>query len=125
METLLLIIHIIVCFFLVIIVLLQSGKSADLAGAFGSMGSQSSFGPRGSATLLSKLTTTLAIMFMLTSLSLYILGAQKGKASSIMDNTKQTVQTTDTKKPAAVPTIPAGKTAETPKTNGTTSQPTK
>ena len=50
-------IHILVCVFLVIVVLLQSGKAADLAGAFGGMGSQTAFGPRGSATLLSKATT--------------------------------------------------------------------
>ena len=54
---LLTIIHVLVCVFLIIVVLLQSGKAADLAGAFGGMGSQTAFGPRGSATLLSKATT--------------------------------------------------------------------
>ena len=49
--------HVVVCLFLIIVVLLQSGKAADLAGAFGGMGSQTAFGPRGSATLLSKATT--------------------------------------------------------------------
>ncbi len=54
MSSLLLIIHIIVCLTLILAILLQSGKSADLAGAFGGMGSQSVFGPRGVATILSK-----------------------------------------------------------------------
>ncbi|MDQ6758543.1 MAG: preprotein translocase subunit SecG [Acidobacteriota bacterium] len=74
-------IHIIVCFFLVVVVLLQSGKAADLAGAFGGMGSQTAFGPRGSATVLSKATTIAAALFMLTSLTLAIL-ATRGAASS-------------------------------------------
>ncbi len=54
MMILLTIIHVLVCVFLVIVVLLQSGKAADLAGAFGGMGSQTAFGPRGAATVLSK-----------------------------------------------------------------------
>ncbi len=73
MIVLLTIIHVSICFFLVIVVLLQSGKAADLAGAFGGMGSQTAFGPRGSATLLSKATTIAATLFMVTSLTLAIL----------------------------------------------------
>ncbi|MFN3321885.1 MAG: preprotein translocase subunit SecG [Bryobacteraceae bacterium] len=73
MAILLTVIHVVVCFFLVIVVLLQSGKAADLAGAFGGMGSQTAFGPRGSATLLSKATTLAAALFMLTSLTLSII----------------------------------------------------
>jgi preprotein translocase subunit SecG len=74
-------IHVIVCLFLIVVVLLQSGKAADLAGAFGGMGSQTAFGPRGSATLLSKATTLAAAIFMITSLTLAIL-ATRGAASS-------------------------------------------
>lgn len=81
MTILLTIIHVIVCFFMIVVVLLQSGKAADLAGAFGGMGSQTAFGPRGSATLLSKATTLAAALFMVTSLSLSIL-ANRGAASS-------------------------------------------
>jgi preprotein translocase subunit SecG len=66
-------IHVIVCFFLIIVVLLQSGKAADLAGAFGGMGSQTVFGPRGTATVLSKATTVAAVLFMVTSLALAIM----------------------------------------------------
>ena len=80
MLILLTIVHVIVCIFLIIVVLLQSGKAADLAGAFGGMGSQTAFGPRGSATLLSKATTASAIVFMITSLSLSIL-ATRGSSS--------------------------------------------
>src|SRR5437868_13173665 len=60
MTIVLTIIHVVVCFFLVVVVLLQSGKAADLAGAFGGMGSQTVFGPRGSATVLSRATTVAA-----------------------------------------------------------------
>jgi preprotein translocase subunit SecG len=76
MSTFILVIHIIVSITLIIAILLQSGKSADLAGAFGGMGSQSVFGPRGAATILAKVATICAILFMITSLGLWILSAQ-------------------------------------------------
>jgi preprotein translocase subunit SecG len=78
-------VHVLVCFFLIVVVLLQSGKAADLAGAFGGMGSQTAFGPRGSATVLSKATTVAAILFMLTSLSLTILTQRGGSGSSVLE----------------------------------------
>jgi preprotein translocase subunit SecG len=56
--------HVIICLFLIIVVLLQSGKAADLAGAIGGMGSQTAFGPRGAATMLSKATAIAAVLFM-------------------------------------------------------------
>lgn len=62
--------HIMICGLLIVVVLLQSGEAADLAGAFGGAGSQTAFGPRGAATFLSKATTWCAIMFMLTSMAL-------------------------------------------------------
>src|SRR5713226_6031478 len=64
------IVHVLVSFLLVVVVLLQSGKAADLAGAFGGAGSQTAFGPRGAATFLSKATTWCAVMFMLNSIAL-------------------------------------------------------
>jgi len=64
--------HILVCFVLVIVIMLQSGSAADLAGAFGGAGSQTAFGPRGAATFLSRATTWCAIVFMMTSLTLTI-----------------------------------------------------
>jgi preprotein translocase subunit SecG len=80
-ATLLIIVHVIVCLFLMVVVLLQSGKAADLAGAFGGMGSQTAFGPRGSATLLSKATTISAVIFMLTSISLSVVATRSAGVS--------------------------------------------
>lgn len=71
-------IHIFVCLILIIVVLLQSGKAADLAGAFGGGGSQTALGSRGAATVLTKATTICAILFMLTSLGLAIYGSHRG-----------------------------------------------
>lgn len=86
MAILFTIIHIVVCLFLVIVVLLQSGKAADLAGAFGGMGSQTAFGPRGSATVLTKATTLAAALFMVTSMSLAILATRSaGTGSTVLE----------------------------------------
>ena len=73
--------HVIICFFLIIVVLLQSGKAADLAGAFGGMGSQTVFGPRGTATILSKATTVAATLFMVTSLVLVVLANNRAPST--------------------------------------------
>src|ERR671927_1561755 len=79
-------VHVVVCLFLIIVVLLQSGKAADLAGAFGGMGSQTAFGPRGSATLLSKATTISAVLFMVTSLTLSILSTRSaGLGTTVLE----------------------------------------
>ena len=82
MNAFIVIVHVVVCIILILAVLLQSGKAADLAGAFGGTGSQTEFGTRGSATVLSKVTTVSAIVFMLTSLGLYIMSA-KGTSSVV------------------------------------------
>ncbi len=93
MITLITIIHIIVSFFLVVVVLLQSGKAGDIAAAFGGMGSQTAFGPRGGATLLSKATTWSAIIFMLTSITLSIYASrQRTGSTSILQQAKPTTQ---------------------------------
>ncbi len=90
MIHLLTLVHVIVCLVLILVVLLQSGKAADLAGAFGGMGSQTAFGPRGGATLLSRATTICAVIFMITSLSLAIWSSRAGGSSgSILEQTKQ------------------------------------
>ena len=70
MVVLITIVHVIVCAFLIIVVLLQSGQSGDVAAAFGGMGSQTAFGTRTAATVLTKATTWAAILFMVTSISL-------------------------------------------------------
>jgi preprotein translocase subunit SecG len=99
---LLTIVHVIVCLFLIIVVLLQSGKAADLAGAFGGMGSQTAFGPRGSATLLSKATTISAILFMLTSISLSIV-ATRGGAPVLPDLKRRPIQNSAPVQPQPAP----------------------
>src|SRR5271169_3616283 len=82
--------HIMVCFVLIIVIMLQSGNAADLAGAFGGAGSQTAFGPRGAATFLSRATTWCAIVFMMTSLSLSVRRAPTGSFStgSILEQTQ-------------------------------------
>jgi preprotein translocase subunit SecG len=113
MTIFLTIVHILVCVFLVIVVLLQSGKAADLAGAFGGMGSQTAFGPRGAATVLSKATTIAAALFMITSLSLAILATRgAGRSSSVLERTQKAAPVqkstpAGTPAPAATPAAPA------------------
>src|SRR5712691_8086554 len=109
------------CLVLIIVVLLQSGKAADLAGAFGGAGSQTAFGPRGAANVLSKATTWCAIMFMLCAMAL-VLRTDKavGQGSSVLQNVSQPAP-----KPAPVtpPTTPATTPATTPVKPPATSQP--
>jgi preprotein translocase subunit SecG len=81
-------IHVMVSLFLIGVVLLQQGRSADLAGAFGGQGSQTAFGPRAAANVLTRLTTWSAIIFMITSLSLTVLFVRSGKSHSVLDDVK-------------------------------------
>jgi preprotein translocase subunit SecG len=83
-------VHVIVCLFLIGVVLLQQGKSADLAGAFGGQGSQTAFGPRGAANLLTKLTTYAAILFMVLSIALTILLSRASGDHSVLSGTSTT-----------------------------------
>ena len=76
MTVFLVIVHVFISIFLILVVLLQQGKGADLAGAFGGGGSQTAFGARGATTLLHKLTTGFFIAFVITSMSLAILQAR-------------------------------------------------
>ncbi len=86
----LVVLHIIVSLFLIGVVLLQTGKSADLAGAFGGQGSQTAFGPRGAANVLTKMTTYSAILFMLISFTLTIVFSRTaGGAHSVLSGTTQ------------------------------------
>jgi len=125
-SALIIVLHIIVCLVLIFAILLQSGKAADLAGAFGGGGSQTNFAGRGNTTLLSKVTTASAIIFMLTSLGLWILSG-KG-ASSVVGGEKAPAAATV---PAATPedkgptTPPAAQPEQKPetKTPATTASP--
>src|SRR6202161_2523860 len=103
--------HIVVCFVLILVIMLQSGNAADLAGAFGGAGSQTAFGPRGAATFLSRATTWCAIVFMMTSLTLSVKRAPSEAAGvhSIMEDTQHPASKPD--KPAApsggqIPLVP-------------------
>ena len=85
MIVILVVLHVIISIFLILVVLVQQGKGADLAGAFGGGGSQTAFGARGATTLLHKLTTAFFILFVLTSISLGIMQAHP--RGSIMSST--------------------------------------
>ena len=93
--------HVIACLFLIAVVLLQQGKGQDLASAFGGGGTQTAFGPRGSANVLSRATTILAGLFMITSLALSILRPTTG---SVLDRVPAAAPSpTATASPAASP----------------------
>ena len=87
LHILLNIMYVPVCIFLILVVLLQTGKRADLAGAFGGGGSQTAFGARGAANLLTKLTTGAAVLFMLCALGLAIMtSGGPGSGGSVLDD---------------------------------------
>jgi preprotein translocase subunit SecG len=90
-EPMLVAFHVLVCAVLLLVVLLQSGRAADLAGAFGGGGSQTAFGPRGTATFLSKATSFLAVVFMVTSLALAIF-ASAARTTSVAGEGTQPAQ---------------------------------
>jgi preprotein translocase subunit SecG len=81
-------VHIIVCFFIIIVVLLQSGTSGDISAAFGGQGSQTAFGPRGAASVLSKVTTWSAVAFMLTSITLSLYASKRSGPTSVLQGVK-------------------------------------
>ena len=82
-------VHILVCAFLIIVVLLQSGQSGDIAAAFGGMGSQTAFGTRTAATVLTKATTWAAIIFMLTSITLSVFAARRShRLGSVLEGSR-------------------------------------
>jgi preprotein translocase subunit SecG len=96
-------VHIVVCLFIIVVVLLQSGKSGDISAAFGGQGSQTAFGPRGAASALSKATTWSAVAFMLTSISLSIYATKHSGPSSVLQGVKSQPAKTQPAKPAAPP----------------------
>jgi preprotein translocase subunit SecG len=100
-------IHIAVCFFIIIVVLLQSGKSGDISAAFGGQGSQTAFGPRGAASALSKATTWSAVIFMLTSITLSVYVSKRGGPTSVLQGIKsQPVKTQPAPTTPAAPSTP-------------------
>jgi preprotein translocase subunit SecG len=114
--------HIVVCLILMLVVLLQSGEAADLAGAFGGAGSQTAFGPRGAATFLTKATTWCAVMFLFTSMALTAhpttRGGSGGAIHSVLQEFSKPTPTTTTPAsapaPAPIPVTPAAPFSQTP-----------
>ena len=108
------------CLVLIIVVLLQSGKAADLAGAFGGAGSQTAFGPRGAATILSQATTWCAIMFMVCAMALVLrVDRSVNTGGSVIYNTTKPAAT----KPATpAPVTPAPATAPVPNSSAPATQ---
>ena len=104
MITLLTVVHILVALVLILVVLLQSARGTDLAGAFGGMGSQTAFGPRGTTTFLSKTTAGLAAAFMVTSLLLAILSNRTIRSGSVLSGEKSA----PVKPQSQSPTLPGG-----------------
>lgn len=102
MSTLIIVIHVLVCVFLILIVLLQTGKGAEIGATFGGS-SQTVFGPRGAGTLLSKLTVVAAVVFMITSISLSYLKGRSG-SSQIME--KETAPAGSVAPGPEVPSLP-------------------
>lgn len=105
------------CLVLIVVVLLQSGKAADLAGAFGGAGSQTAFGPRGAASVLSQATTWCAVMFMVCAMALVVRvdrSVEQGGGGSILQQFS---------KPVPKPAAPAQAPASTPSTTPATQQP--
>jgi preprotein translocase subunit SecG len=107
------------CLVLIIVVLLQSGKAADLAGAFGGAGSQTAFGPRGAATILSQATTWCAVMFMVCAMAMVLRtdkAVEQGGGSVLQNVSKPAPK----KAPATPPATPV---APQPVAPATTKQP--
>jgi len=110
LYTLMVVLYVIVCLFLIAVVLLQTGKRADLAGAFGGGGSQTAFGTRGAATFLSRMTTVFAVLFMILSLSLSIYSSGRGRSTgSVLDKVP-----TSSSAPAPKPPAPANQAPQNP-----------
>ncbi len=113
------------CLFLIIVVLLQSGKAADIAGAFGGAGSQTAFGPRGAATVLSRATTWCAIMFMVCALAL-VLRTDKSveQGGSVLQQVSKPAPKAAPAKPqTATPQTTAPQTTTPPNTSPATQPP--
>jgi preprotein translocase subunit SecG len=102
------------CLVLIIVVLLQSGKAADLAGAFGGAGSQTAFGPRGAATILSQATTWCAVMFMVCAMALVLrVDKSAGTGNSVIYNTTKPASKPAVTTPAPATPAPATQTPAT------------
>ena len=114
MTVLLVILYVLVCLFLVMVVLLQQGKGADLAGAFGGGGSQTSFGPRGTTNIMHRMTTGAFVLFVVLCLTLTILSGKR--RTSVMEDVPvaapvESSESTDASEPALGAAVDEGETA--------------
>jgi preprotein translocase subunit SecG len=110
------------CLVLIVVVLLQSGKAADLAGAFGGAGSQTAFGPRGAATVLSQATTWCAVMFMVCALALVVrVDRTVEQGGSILQKFSKPTPAQSAPAPATTP-APAPATQQPPAPQSSTPQ---
>jgi preprotein translocase subunit SecG len=134
-TVLLVIIYVLVCIFLILVVLLQQGKGADLAGAFGGGGSQTSFGPRSASNIMHRMTTVSFVLFVILSLSLAILsGKQRGSVMDSVETPPAAVEETQeatevepgmapaTDDPAEPPVVDEATTGSAPDDHDTTNQ---
>ncbi len=115
MSILVIVLHVIVCVALIMIVLLQTGKGADMGAAFGGGGSQTLFGSTGASTFLSKATTGAAIIFMVTSLGLAYMSGHRVD-TSVVSGSPPATQTQPAPDSGTIPAepAPAGEAAEQP-----------
>jgi preprotein translocase subunit SecG len=111
MTALLITLYILVCLFLILVVLLQQGKGADLAGAFGGGGSQTSFGPRGTANIMHRMTTVSFVLFVVLSMTLAILSGKRHE--SVMESVTVATPTPVASQPAAEPALAAPAPSDT------------
>jgi preprotein translocase subunit SecG len=118
-------VHIVACFFLIGVVLLQQGKGQDLASAFGGGGTQTAFGPRGSATVLSRATTILAGVFMVTSLALSLVRPGRSGVLDQVPGAAGTPTPAASAAPATVPAAPAAPAEAPPGTPAPVPSPAK
>lgn len=108
MHTLLIVLHVLVALFLIMVVLLQTGKGASMGSAFGGGASQTMFGSAGAGNFLTKLTTAAAIVFMITSLALTTISSKKEARSVIKETAEESA-------PKAGTPVPAGDDASAKK----------
>jgi len=113
LYTLIVIVHVFICFLMIGAILLQSGKGAEIGAAFGGS-SQTVFGSRGPANFLSKLTVVVAAVFMVTSLSLAILAKQRNFSSTVIDMQPKSEPTTPSAAPPAQSSGDSHPSGETP-----------
>ena len=112
MSIFVIVLHVVVCVALIMIVLLQTGKGADMGAAFGGGGSQTLFGSTGASTFLSKATTAAAIIFMVTSLGLAYLSSHR-TGESVVTSTPAPVESQAAPDTAAPPVTGSGETQPT------------